>query len=75
MNDERCKICESCTSRRELSIEYLLANCGVDTAENGPPYAKIIRKLEKHKERRWQGLALALAIAVVQAATAAREEE
>ena len=28
--------CKSCTSRQELSREYLLANIGVDTAENEP---------------------------------------
>ena len=30
------KVCESCTSRQELSNEYLLAKIGVDTAENEP---------------------------------------
>ena len=30
------KACKSCTSRQELSNEYLLAKFGVDTAENEP---------------------------------------
>ena len=30
------KVCKSCTSRQELSNEYLLAKIGVDTAENEP---------------------------------------
>ena len=35
--------CKSCRSRQELSNEYLLANFGVDTAENGP--VKVCQKL------------------------------
>ena len=34
---------KSCRSRQELSREYLLANIGVDTAENGP--LKVCQKL------------------------------
>ena len=30
------KACKSCSSRQELSNEYFLAKCGVDTAENEP---------------------------------------
>ena len=30
------KACKSCRSRQELSNKYLLANIGVDTAENEP---------------------------------------
>ena len=30
------KACKSCRSRQELSNEYFLAKCGVDTEENEP---------------------------------------
>ena len=51
------KVCKSCRSRRELSNEYLLfsihcllANFGVDTAENGS--LKVCQKLAKRWKKR-----------------------
>ena len=38
------KACKSCRSRQELSNEYLLAQIGVDTAENEP--LKVLRKIQ-----------------------------
>ena len=43
------KMCKPCRSRQGLSNEYLLAKCGVDTAENGPlKLCKNSPKLEKN---------------------------
>ena len=36
LESQGAKACKSCRSRQELSNEYLLANIGVDTAENEP---------------------------------------
>ena len=30
------KVCKACSSRQELSREYLLVKCGFDTTENVP---------------------------------------
>ena len=43
LDSKGAKMCNSCRSRQELSNEDLLANCGVDTAENGP--LKVCQKL------------------------------
>ena len=43
------KVCTSCRSRQEHSIEYLLANFGVGTAENGP--LKVCQKLNKSQKK------------------------
>ena len=36
LDSKNAKMCKSCRSRQELTNEYLVANFGVDTAENGP---------------------------------------
>ena len=36
MDSKRAEVCESCTSREELSNENFLANFGVDADEDEP---------------------------------------
>ena len=51
LDSKGAEVCKCCRSRQELSNEYLLANVGLDTVENGSlkvcqQFAKREKKLE-----------------------------
>ena len=45
LDSKGARVCKSCRFRQELSNEYVIANFGVDTAENGP--LKVCQHLAK----------------------------